>query len=316
VNLPLPLPQLDDRAWPDLIDEGRALIPAWAPEWTNHNPSDPGITLMELFAYLSEMLIYRLNRVSDDNVISFLKLLNGPGWQAPAAEDSEAIDRARQSTLLAIGRSERAVSARDFEELTLSVNNTLKEGDARIARVSCIQGHNLPAEWEGASEEDTSADVSVVVLTDKGSEPPPELLHKVKHILDDARLLATRVHVLGPRLVNLNIRATLGIRKRFHAEPVRKAAQLALERFFDPLHGGPDGGGWPFGRDVYLSEIYQLLAGIDGVTEVSEVAIFPAEKTRLIKNRLHEVESIDIQQGELVKLQIAPENISVRASER
>ena len=47
------------------------MIPAWAPAWTNHNASEPGITLIELFAYLSEMLLYRLNRVGDANVIEF-----------------------------------------------------------------------------------------------------------------------------------------------------------------------------------------------------------------------------------------------------
>jgi hypothetical protein len=52
--LPLNLPNLDDLSWDDLMKEGRSLIPAWAPEWTNHNPSDPGITLVELFAYFSE----------------------------------------------------------------------------------------------------------------------------------------------------------------------------------------------------------------------------------------------------------------------
>ena len=44
------LPQLDDRSYDDLIAEARALIPAFAPEWTDHNPSDPGIALLELFA--------------------------------------------------------------------------------------------------------------------------------------------------------------------------------------------------------------------------------------------------------------------------
>ena len=61
-HMPLPLPNLDDRSYTDLVEEARRLIPTYAPEWTNHNPSDPGIMLIELFAYLTEMLIYRLNR--------------------------------------------------------------------------------------------------------------------------------------------------------------------------------------------------------------------------------------------------------------
>ena len=55
-------PDLDDRTWQDLVDEMRALIPKYAPQWTDHNPSDLGITLIELFAWLVEGLIYRLNQ--------------------------------------------------------------------------------------------------------------------------------------------------------------------------------------------------------------------------------------------------------------
>ena len=61
----IPLPNLDDRRWTDLVEEGRALIPVYAPGWTDHNPSDPGITLLELFAFVTENLLYRANRVPD-----------------------------------------------------------------------------------------------------------------------------------------------------------------------------------------------------------------------------------------------------------
>jgi uncharacterized phage protein gp47/JayE len=71
----LEAPDLDDRTWQDLVDEARALIPRYAPEWTDHNPSDPGMALVELFAYLVEGLIYRLNRVPEKNLLRFLDLV-------------------------------------------------------------------------------------------------------------------------------------------------------------------------------------------------------------------------------------------------
>src|SRR5882724_810166 len=73
--MPLPLPNLDDRRWADLVEEGRALVPLYAPEWTNHNVSDPGITFVELFAWLAEMDIYQLNQVPDRHRRKFLELV-------------------------------------------------------------------------------------------------------------------------------------------------------------------------------------------------------------------------------------------------
>jgi hypothetical protein len=68
-------PDLDDRTWQDLVDEMRALIPKYAPQWTDHNPSDLGISLIELFAWLGEGIIYRLNRTPEKNFLAFLNLL-------------------------------------------------------------------------------------------------------------------------------------------------------------------------------------------------------------------------------------------------
>jgi predicted phage baseplate assembly protein len=82
----LPLPDLDDRRWADLVEQGRALIPLYAPEWTDHNASDPGITLMELLAWIAEGDIYRLNRITDRQKRALLRLLHvRPSPPRPAA---------------------------------------------------------------------------------------------------------------------------------------------------------------------------------------------------------------------------------------
>jgi hypothetical protein len=73
--MPLLLPNLDDRRWSDLVDEGRALIPRYAPVWTDFNVHDPGITLMELHAWLTEASIYQLNQVTERNFWKFLSFI-------------------------------------------------------------------------------------------------------------------------------------------------------------------------------------------------------------------------------------------------
>lgn len=68
-------PNLDDRTWQDLVDQARALIPRYAPEWTDHNPSDLGITLIEMFAWLVEGMGYRMNQIPERQFVAFLRLL-------------------------------------------------------------------------------------------------------------------------------------------------------------------------------------------------------------------------------------------------
>jgi predicted phage baseplate assembly protein len=71
----LPTIDLDDRRFQDLVNEARLRITRSCPEWTEHNVSDPGITLIELFAWMTEMTIYRLNRVPDKLHVTLLDLL-------------------------------------------------------------------------------------------------------------------------------------------------------------------------------------------------------------------------------------------------
>jgi predicted phage baseplate assembly protein len=78
--VPIFVPNLDDRSAPDLYAEMRARIPSHTPEWTNLNDADPGVTLLQLFAFLADNLLYRSNRIPEANRRKFLTLL-GIGLQ-------------------------------------------------------------------------------------------------------------------------------------------------------------------------------------------------------------------------------------------
>jgi predicted phage baseplate assembly protein len=81
-------PNLDDlRFQKDLVDVARKRIQDYCPEWTDYNLSDPGITLIELFAWMTENIIYRLNRVPEKNYRKFLEMIGitpKPGTGAKA----------------------------------------------------------------------------------------------------------------------------------------------------------------------------------------------------------------------------------------
>src|SRR5947209_7774028 len=80
----VPLPNLDDRRWADLVDEGRSLIPIYSPSWTDHNAHDPAIMLMELLAWIAETDIYRVDRIPDSHIRAFLAMV-GITLQSPVA---------------------------------------------------------------------------------------------------------------------------------------------------------------------------------------------------------------------------------------
>jgi hypothetical protein len=76
--MPLPTPILDDRSYQQLRDELVRRIPVYAPEWTDHNASDPGIALIELFSFLGENLLFRFNQIPESTKLQFLRLLDVP----------------------------------------------------------------------------------------------------------------------------------------------------------------------------------------------------------------------------------------------
>jgi predicted phage baseplate assembly protein len=71
----LAAPKLDDRTFQDIVDEAKKRIPHYCKEWTDHNVSDPGVTLIELFAWMTDIVLYRMNQVPDLHYIKFMEML-------------------------------------------------------------------------------------------------------------------------------------------------------------------------------------------------------------------------------------------------
>jgi predicted phage baseplate assembly protein len=92
--VPLPLPTLDRRTWNELVSEGRSVIPRYAPGWTDHNAHDPGITLMELLAWISELLMFRADRIPAAELRAFLRWLGIAPLPPQAAEAVLALELA------------------------------------------------------------------------------------------------------------------------------------------------------------------------------------------------------------------------------
>lgn len=284
--MPLQLPNLDDRTYDDLVEEARSLIPTYAPEWTNHNPSDPGITLIELFAYLTELLIYRLNRVTDANIVSFLKLLNGPGWQP-----SDDLAKDTQQTIQQLRQKERAVTCADFEELAV-------QADDRVARAHCLPRRNLLMQ---DFESDRSGYIGVLIVPKTASASQlADIIAKVKAYLEPRRLLTTHLHVTEAQYLKLKkLEITIIRSADAKQEDVEKSAQQALKQFLEPLTT-EDKPNWAFGRNVFVSELYQLLDQLPGVDYITQVEVETDAPNRRIVTSNGAFVGIEIKPYELV----------------
>lgn len=81
-------PAIDPRTFQDLVDEAKRRIPLYCPEWTDHNVSDPGVMLIELFAWMVDILLYRLNQVPERDFLKFLELIGAkPRPAVPATAE-------------------------------------------------------------------------------------------------------------------------------------------------------------------------------------------------------------------------------------
>jgi predicted phage baseplate assembly protein len=106
--------------------------------------------------------------------------------------------------------------------------------------------------------------------------PSEEVLETVRDFLDERRVVGTRVAVESAAYIPISIIARMRAKPRYDVRKLEHAALAALYRYFHPVHGGPDGDGWPFGRAVAPGEAYAILNRVPGVEAVEDVRLYPA----------------------------------------
>src|SRR6478609_9046852 len=128
--MPLPAPNLDDRTFQDIVDEAKRLIPRYTPEWTNHNLSDPGVALIELFAWMSEMVLFRVNQVPDRLFVHFLNLVGiEPFPPSVARADVTFWLSAAQDATISVPAGMQVTTARDIGGESSVVFTTVNQLD-------------------------------------------------------------------------------------------------------------------------------------------------------------------------------------------
>ncbi|MCB8983618.1 MAG: putative baseplate assembly protein [Ardenticatenaceae bacterium] len=214
--MPLELPVLDDRNFEQLLAETKRRIPAHTPEWTNYNvESDPGITLVQLFAFLTDNLLYRANRIPERNRLKFLQLLGIPLQPAAAAEGIITIQNERgpvaalqlEKGIVVAAGSTQFLTRDNLTVLPLQAQvyykRPIAESDPRYAEYqlryeALLAAMSLAEEATGVAATLKPVFYESVPMTQPSATDPAPVLDMVKETTDQALYLA----LLAPKNVD------------------------------------------------------------------------------------------------------------------
>lgn len=231
---------LDDRSFQDLVDEAKKLIPHYIPEWSDHNVSDPGVTLIELFAWMTETILYRLNRVPLLHAVRMMEIL-GIALAPPEPAQGEvtfwlSADLAPVETSIPIGTE---VATTQTENEPSTIFTTMEELQVIPPKLTVVASR-IAAPNASSNEKQIARFELFSLLAQKQKELNDENakeipLFSLKPVAKDAFYLGFETD-LSRHLLQLDMRITIpegaGVNERF--PPYRfQAYSNETERWVD-----------------------------------------------------------------------------------
>ena len=183
---------------------------------------------------------------------------------ASGGEDAETLEDAMRRARKDLKTVYRAVTSADYEHLAMNTPGL------RVARTKAI------SRYHPSQDSEVPGIVTVVVVPHSPyAKPMPSngFLKTVYRHLDKHRLLTTELFVISPRYIEIYVDATVVIKPGYSKKTVEKRVRTELENFLHPITGGIDRKGWPFGRPVYRSELYEIIDGVEGVDYVTSLKL-------------------------------------------
>lgn len=188
---------------------------------------------------------------------------------ANAGVDGESIAEVRWRGPQTVRHQDRSLAARDYEALA-------REASPGVAQVKA-----LPAK---ASNLRPAPGCVTLIVVPKSTEPEPlpsrtmrQEIHDYLILRTPATLACSHLSIIGPKYLPVGVQARVKPRVPEEAGDVKSRVLAALGAFLHPVTGGPDGGGWPFGRDIYMSDVSSVLAGISGIDSVEDLELLSAD---------------------------------------
>ncbi len=183
---------------------------------------------------------------------------------AAGGSNPESMTNVRLRGPQAIKHRNRAITAQDFVWLT-------KQASTQVALVKCLPTTNKNLQFK--------ASAVTMIIVPKSDVPKPlpshQLINHIKTYLS-ARTEATvskNINVIGPHYLRIDVTAIVTPQKPEESKTVEQAISKNLSTYLHPLKGGPESEGWQFGRDIYISELYEVIEGIVGVEHVDSLRI-------------------------------------------
>ncbi len=217
--------------------------------------------------------------------IAFIESCYNP-YPATGGADKETIEEAKLRGPQVIKNRYRAVTAEDFEWLALRATGS-------VARAKCMPSTRRPGE------------VTLLIIPKAGEAasdltskplPTPELLRRVKDFLDERRLITTKLNVTKPRFVEISVSVDVVMKPLApKGEGLKREMENAIRKYVNPLTGGPDGKGWPFGRTLHKSDLLKVIESVPGVDFVETLQLYNEDKKAA-------VEKVELQEDELIHI--------------
>ncbi|MCA9636755.1 MAG: baseplate J/gp47 family protein [Myxococcales bacterium] len=298
------LPGVPEIRYDDLVSEARSRIPALAPDWTDHGPADTGIAVIELLAWVTEIIGYRAGRETDAMTRAFLELLAGAG-----AGGEGDIEATLQSTLEALWTRYRAATAADFVHLAKDEFPASPEGQAlgagaELEQVVCLADRNVDAKTKRAL---APGHVSVVIIPRDRVIASKAQLGALQAFFEPRRLLTAQVHVAAVAKVYVPVLTDVYLDEGAVPATIHQKIWATIDSYYSPYAGGgADGEGMKIGAEVFLSDLYRRIDAIDGVDFVARVSLIVDDANRSLKN----------ERAEVIGLAIYPHEIAVHGSGR
>jgi len=288
--MPIKFPDLAARNYKDILDEMISSIPRYSEKWTNYNPSDPGITILEILAWIFDTNLYMINRIPEESYMNFMRLIAGASGEEinllleklrkdqnsdrnhieilEFLKETEENKRRGQSTrdinemkaaaLRFLNSDYRAVTRENFITLAIEATQNRAKGEPKVKR-AIIHGFG-------------NGIVEIIIISDT-RDKYSELIKIVKEYLEPRRLICTKILVKEPVYSFIKIYIEVTCLSSTRSSITIKKIKKNILDFVDPVTGGDDKKGWPYGRPVSIYELFHIIEETEGVDHADKVIL-------------------------------------------